>query len=90
MTPEVRRGCETQLVEGYHRTLVEQGVEGYTLERCWHDYRMSLLQNCTASVIVSDLQGGNERGAELLENLFLRPIIAATDHNVGELLSEYC
>jgi hypothetical protein len=90
MTPEVRRTCETQLIEGYHRTLVEQGVEGYSLDRCWHDYRMSLLQNCTASVIVSDLQGGNERGAELLENLFLRPIIAATDHNVGELLSEYC
>jgi hypothetical protein len=51
---------------------------------------MSLLQSCTASVIVSDLQGGNDRGAELLEQLFLRPIITATDHRVGELLEEFC
>jgi len=90
MTPEVRRGCENELVEGYHARLVELGVEGYTLERCWLDFRRGLLQACVASVIVSDLQGGNDRGAELLENLFLRPIIAGTDHNVGELLDEFC
>ncbi len=90
MTPEVRRACETELVENYHRDLESLGVSGYSLEQCWREYRLSLLQMCTASVIVSDLQGGNERGAELLENLFMRPILAATDHNVGELLAEFC
>lgn len=90
MTPDVRRGCEAELIEGYHRTVTSLGVTGYSLEQCWHDYRMSLLQNCTASVIVSDLQGGNERGAELLEQLFLRPIITAADHHVGDLLEEFC
>jgi len=90
MTPEVRRGCEAELIEQYHRTVTGLGVTGYTLEQCWHDYRMSLLQSCTASVIVSDLQGGNDRGAELLEQLFLRPIITATDHHVGDLLEEFC
>ncbi|CAB4540584.1 MAG: phosphotransferase [Actinomycetes bacterium] len=90
LTPEVRRGCEAELIEQYHRTVVELGVGDYSLEQCWHDYRMSLLQMCTSSVIVSDLQGGNDRGADLLEQLFLRPIIAATDHRVGELLGEFC
>jgi aminoglycoside/choline kinase family phosphotransferase len=90
MTPEVRRSCENDLVEHYHRRLGELGVAGYSLDQCWLDYRRSLLQSCTASVIVSDLQGGNERGVELLENLFLRPIIAATDHHVGDLLGEFC
>jgi hypothetical protein len=90
MTPEARRAVETDLIEHYHARLVALGVTGYTLERCWHDYRMSLLQSCTASVIISDLQGGNERGDDLLANLFLRPIIAATDHRVGELLHEFC
>jgi hypothetical protein len=90
MSPETRRGVEADLIARYHADLVERGVAGYTLERCWDDYRMSLLQMCTASVIVSDLQGGNERGDELLENLFLRPIIAATDHRVGELLARFC
>ena len=55
-------------------TLVERGVSGYSLDQCWDDYRMSLLQMCTAVVIVSDLQGGNERGDELLDNLLLRPV----------------
>jgi hypothetical protein len=90
MSPDVRRTCEASLVEHYHRSLVSRGVGDYALDRCWRDYRLSLLQMCTASVIVSDLQGGNERGAELLENLFLRPIIAATDHHVGDLLPEFC
>lgn len=90
LTPEVRRGCEAELIERYHRNVVGLGVEGYSLEQCWHDYRMSLLQMCTAQVIVSDLQGGNERGEQLLEQLFLRPIITATDHHVGDLLEEFC
>ena len=89
MLPEVRRANEPALIAGYHARLEELGVQGYTLERCWLDYRRGLLQMAVASVIVSDLQGGNDRGAELLENLFLRPVIAATDHNVGELLDEF-
>jgi hypothetical protein len=90
MAPDARRAVEPELITGYHRQLVARGVEGYSLDRCWDDYRMSLLQMCTASVIVSDLQGGNDRGDELLENLFLRPIIAATDHHVGDLLPRFC
>jgi hypothetical protein len=89
MTPEVRRSCEAELVERYHRRLVELGVDGYTLDRCWLDYRLSLLQASVAQVIVSDLQGGNERGDELLEHLFVRPIIAAADHGVGELIDRF-
>ena len=90
MTAEVRRVHETELVEGYHATLVSKGVANYDLAACWRDYRLSLLQSCVAVVIVSDLQGGNDRGAELLENLMLRPVVAATDHRVGELLEEFC
>jgi hypothetical protein len=90
MDPQVRRKHEAALIERYHAALVAHGVTGYTLEQCWRQFRLSLLQMCAASVIVSDLEGGNERGTELLEQLFLRPIIAATDHNVGELLDEFC
>ncbi len=90
MAPEVRRAHEQDLVERYVGRLAEHGVVGYSLDQCWHELRLAWLQSCTASVIVSDLQGGNERGAELLENLFLRPIIAATDHGAGDLLEEFC
>jgi hypothetical protein len=90
LTPEVRRAHEQQLVARYHARLAELGVEDYSLDQCWREVRISLLHMCTAVVITSDLQGGNERGAELLENLFLRPILAGRDHNVGELLDEFC
>lgn len=84
-----RRAHETALVERYHAALVERGVAGYSLDQCWDDYRMSLMQMCTAVVIVSDLQGGNERGDELMENLLLRPIMAGIDHDVHELLPRF-
>jgi hypothetical protein len=90
MAPDARRAHEHELVERYVARLGELGVTGYSVQQCWHELRLSWLQMCTASVIVSDLQGGNERGTELLENLFLRPIIAAADHGVGELLEEFC
>jgi hypothetical protein len=89
MTPEVRRDCERDLLEAYHQRLLGHGIEGYTIDRCWLDYRLSLLQSCVAQVIVSDLQGGNKRGDDLLEQLFLRPILAAAEHEVGELLQRF-
>ena len=90
MDADMRRAHESDLIAGYHAALVERGVSGYSLDRCWDDYRMSLLQMCSASVIVSDLQGGNERGDELMENLLLRPVMAAADHEVGDLLPRFC
>jgi hypothetical protein len=85
-----RRAHEHQLVAGYHARLVELGVPDYSLDQCWRDVRLSLLQLCAATVIISDLQGGNERGEELLESLLLRPLLAARDHHVGDLLDEFC
>lgn len=90
MDADSRRQHETTLMESYHSALVEHGVTGYSLEQCWDDYRMSLLQMCVASVAVSDLQGGNDRGDELMDHLILRPILSAAEQNVGELLDRFC
>jgi hypothetical protein len=61
----------------------------FTYDQALLEYRVCLLHQCPAQVITSDLQGGNDRGAELLEQLHLRPVIAAADHNVGELLTNF-
>lgn len=90
MDADLRRAHEADLMARYHTALIDRGVAGYSLDQCWDDYRMSLLQMCSASVIVSDLQGGNERGDELMENLLLRPVMAAADHGVGDLLPRFC
>ncbi len=89
MLEDDRRAHEGDLIAGYHADLIERGVTGYSLDQCWDDYRMSLLQMCTAAVIVSDLQGGNERGDELLDNLLLRPVVAAAEHDVHDLLPRF-
>lgn len=89
LTPQTRRVNETALVERYHRNIVQAGIEGYDLDTCWRHYRASLLQQAFASVVVSDLDPSNERGADLLEQLFLRPWLAAADHDVESFLSEF-
>jgi hypothetical protein len=89
LTPEVRRANETALVERYHRNIVGAGIDGYDLATCWRHYRASLLQQAISSVVVSDLDPSNDRGAELLEQLFLRPWLAAADHDVRSFLREF-
>jgi Ecdysteroid kinase-like family len=41
---ELRQAAEERLVGAYHAELVARGVEGYTTERCFEDYRLGHLQ----------------------------------------------
>ena len=93
ITPELRREHEGALLQRYFNRVSElagdkPGFAGYSLDRLWYDYRASLLQQGVAQVITSNLQGGNERGTELLEQLHMRPLLAAIDHNVGDILKD--
>ena len=42
LEPEVRLAHERALVERYHATLTAMGIQDYSLDLCWHDYRMQL------------------------------------------------
>jgi Ser/Thr protein kinase RdoA (MazF antagonist) len=50
-TKEARRAVEMDLLETYHTTLVESGVEGYTRENCVDDYRLSMLSLFARSAV---------------------------------------
>ena len=39
-----RRATETDLVAAYHAEVAARGVEGYTVDRCFDDYRLGQLQ----------------------------------------------
>ena len=41
--PERRARLEAQLVERYHTGLLAHGVSGYSLDRLWEDYRLSII-----------------------------------------------
>ncbi len=42
--PELRRRIEKPLVEYYHERLLEHGIQGYTWDQCWLDYRLATFQ----------------------------------------------
>ncbi len=88
MLPEDRRAHESTLIAEYVDQVRAAGID-FSMDRAMHEYRICLLQQTTAQVITSDLEGGNDRGAALLEQLHLRPILAAADNDVGELLEEF-
>ena len=68
----------------YWDGLCEAGVEGYSLERCWEDYRCAVLYLFTYAVVIAGtLDHSNERGAAMVRELASRS--AETIHEVGSL-----
>ncbi len=64
----VAAGCEQDLLERYHRVLVERGVRGYGLEALRCDYelaKLAILHRWIMGVHMIDLSG--ERGTRLLD-----------------------
>ncbi len=41
--PERRARMELELVQRYHRRLIEGGVKGYDWQACWFDYRLAVI-----------------------------------------------
>ncbi len=86
MEPADRVEHESALIQAYVDQITAAGID-YSIEQAMLEYRVCLLQQMAAQVISSDLQGGNDRGAQLLEKLHLRPVMAAIDNDAGEVLS---
>lgn len=40
MEPKERRECEKSLIQDYYATLVQQGVQEYSWDECWKEYRI--------------------------------------------------
>lgn len=43
--PERRQRLERELLRTYHQTILKNGVQGYSLEDLWDDYRLSCIRN---------------------------------------------
>lgn len=88
MLPDARREHEVALIADYVEQVRAAGID-FDMDQAMKEYRICLLQQTTAQVITSDLEGGNDRGAELLEQLHLRPILAAIDNDVADVLHDF-
>lgn len=69
LEPADRRAAEHQLVATYHDALVARGVQGYSPERCFDDYRLGHLQGPLITMIGAAVATA-ERSAEA-DEMFL-------------------
>jgi aminoglycoside/choline kinase family phosphotransferase len=84
---QTRRANENGLLQLYHATLVENGVQAYAFEQCWDDYRLALL--VPAARVASSV--GSHPGLRTAQGgfwdvVFPRYCQAIHDLAVGDLL----
>lgn len=65
LTVEHRRQHGERLVAGYHRALVDHGVEGFTLDRLVHEYRATCAGGLVMSIGAAMLVSRTERGDDM-------------------------
>lgn len=66
LLPEVRAAVEKDLVDEYHRTLLDHGVSDYDRETCWQDYRLGMLQAPLLTVLGCAFATSTERGDDMM------------------------
>jgi hypothetical protein len=76
--PAERAQVERALLESYCAQLADAGVE-YSIEDCWHDYRISSLWGVVMSVIAAMLAAQTERGDLMLGTMLRRHVAHAID-----------
>ncbi len=59
-----RRGAEESLVETYYDDLLQRGVEGYTADQCFDDYRFGQLQGPMITVLGTMTSQERSRSAD--------------------------
>ena len=89
MDTGLRRAHEKELVGAYQTQLSTSGVEGYSFENVWEDYRFAHLLGGLATSIFAGgtLDLSNERGVELITMMANRHVTAALDHGGFEDLN---
>lgn len=82
-----RRSHERALVEAYHRRLVELGVEDYSPEQCWDDYRLGMLQGpLIAALGCAYSSTATDRGDRMFAAMICRSVEAMRDLDTVDLL----
>ena len=75
-----RQAEEWQLLKIYHETLKVNGVNGYTFDTCWEDYRRAMLRYFVQAVLmVASLNPENNRENRLTRAVSERFIAAIKD-----------
>jgi aminoglycoside phosphotransferase (APT) family kinase protein len=66
LEPSVRADVERDLVEAYHRTLLDYGITGYDAETCWRDYRLGMVQVPLLVALGTAFASSTDRGDDMM------------------------
>lgn len=86
---EFRRTHEQALVRRYHDAIIARGVTGYSFDQCFDDYRSSMLMHLVSATQIQMLEGGNERGQQLLDAMLTQGWQSAVDLDAGDFLDQF-
>jgi hypothetical protein len=86
LVPEERKGLEHDLVAVYHDTLVANGVQGYSFDECWEDYRLATLFVSVYPLNAGSVDLVNDRAVELFTAMLDRSVSAILDLDALELM----
>ncbi len=90
MDPELRRQHERELVTMWQQGLADAGVENYSVDDAWLDYRKAVLYLWVyVTVIAGALDANNERGKAFMSNMIRRSAAAIADLDGIALLGEF-
>jgi hypothetical protein len=87
LVPEVRRVVEEDLVRRYHEGLLDRGVEGYSWDDCWEDYRRFSFSGLQMAVIASMIVRADERGDAMFLAMAERHTAQALELGAEEFLT---
>jgi hypothetical protein len=86
LVPDVRRAVEEGLVRRYHEGLLARGVDGYTWDECWEDYRRFSFSGLQMAVIASMIVRADDRGDEMFLAMAERHTAQVLDLGAHEFL----
>ena len=86
LTPEDRKAADEQVLRTYHDALRAGGVEDYSFEQCWEDYRLAILFCSVYPLNAGALDLVNERAVALFEAMLDRSVKAILDLDALDLL----
>jgi hypothetical protein len=88
LEPQVRREHEENLVRTYHDALVARGIQGFSWQDCWEEYRRQVFWGVAMAVAASMVVVQTERGDEMFMAMFARHCQQAQDLGSLALLPE--
>jgi aminoglycoside/choline kinase family phosphotransferase len=85
---EQRRRLQDEVLRLYHATLLENGVQDYSFDRCFEDFRLGVAYTILYPMGTVTVDLGNEHGRAYQRAINQRHMAAVDDLRVGDVIPD--